>query len=73
MQRANKLKATLWQVEDEEEAKEGLSKIIKNLPTELKSESLNITYIDDLVNSEIKNRIQLRRLHSLYRSFIWFN
>lgn len=73
MERANKMKATLWQVEDEQEAKEGLSNIVKNLPDQLKSESLNMKYIDELINSDIKNRMQLRRLHNLYRSFIWFS
>lgn len=70
--RANKMKATLWQVEDEQEAKDGLSNIVNNLPQDFKINHLNVDYINKLINNEITNRVQLRRLHDLFRNFIWF-
>lgn len=73
MERANKLQATLWQVEDEEDAKAGMSSILKKLPDNLKSDSLNMESLNKLINNKINNRIDLRRLHTLYRNFIWFS
>lgn len=72
LQRANKMKATLWQVEDEQEARDGLKEVMKNIPSETINEVLNKTYLDKILYNQITNRVDLRRLHTLYRSFLWY-
>lgn len=73
LERANKMSATVWQVEDEEEAKEGLRNVLKNLPYELTSEALDMDYLKKLTDKEITNRVDLRRMHNLYRNFLWYS
>ena len=70
--RANLLKATLWQVTEEETAKKELKRIFNSMPKHFKEENFNMKYINHLINERIRDRIDLRALHTLHRNLIWY-
>src|SRR5699024_1933294 len=55
-EKANKMKARLWQVVEMENMQEGLKIVMKSLDRKEVSENLNIDQINKLIFNEVKNR-----------------
>lgn len=71
-EKANKIRAYLYQVLEEENAKKGLKTVLLNTNIEIKNRYLNLEIINNLINKEINNRVDLRILHNLYRNLLWY-
>lgn len=72
IKRANKLRATYWQVEQEQDAKDDLRKTLQNIPEYILNDYLNMNYINSLLNQEITDRVNLRKLHNLRNNLMWY-
>lgn len=73
VERANKMKAHVWQVAEMQNVKNGLKRIIDNIDEDTKNDLLNMKYINQLINKEITNRVDLRNLHNIYSSLLWYD
>lgn len=70
-ERAKKLNAWLYQVAEENNARSGLKNILSTIDPTEKDKYFNLTYINNLLEKDINNRVDLRNLHTLYRNLLW--
>lgn len=70
-EKAKKLNAWLYQVAEEDNARSGLKKVLSNISSTDKDKYFNLTYINNLLEKDINNRVDLRNLHTLYRNLLW--
>lgn len=70
-EKAKKLNAWLYQVAEEDNARNGLKNVLSNINTTEKNKYFNLTYINNLLEKDINNRVDLRNLHTLYRNLLW--
>ncbi|QQD85668.1 hypothetical protein [Jeotgalicoccus sp. ATCC 8456] len=71
-EKANKMKARLWQVVEMENMQESLIKILGEVDSHEIKENLREEKINNLLHQEINNRPDLRTLNLLYSNLVWW-